>query len=49
MNINGQKMPVETISQMGGGGERRMVEGVNSSLIYCKNFSKYHMYLYPAQ
>jgi hypothetical protein len=38
-------MPVETISQMGGGGEKRMAERVNSSmiyLIYYKNVFKCH-------
>jgi hypothetical protein len=36
---------VENVPGMGEGGWRRMMEGVNSSmiyLIYCKNFCKYH-------
>jgi hypothetical protein len=34
--------PVEIIPGMGRweGGSRRMMEGVNSNLIYCKNFCK---------
>jgi hypothetical protein len=42
---NGKMRPVETISGMGRGGIRRMMEGMNSSimyLIYCKNFCKCH-------
>jgi hypothetical protein len=38
-------IPVEIIPGFGGGGYWRMVEGVNSSmiyLIYCKNFCKCH-------
>jgi hypothetical protein len=43
MCVNGKLTTVETTPEVGGGGEekRRMVEGVNSSiiyLIYCKNF-----------
>jgi hypothetical protein len=34
MNVNGKKLPFETISLMGGGGDKRMVGGVNSSMIY---------------
>jgi hypothetical protein len=37
--------PVETIPGMGWGAQRRMVEGVNSSIIFlidCKNFCKCH-------
>jgi hypothetical protein len=44
MYVNGKIRPVETIAGMGWG-ERRMVEGVNSSmlyLIYCKNICKCH-------
>jgi hypothetical protein len=34
---------VETIPGMGGeGGEKRMVEEVNSTMIYCYNFYKCH-------
>jgi hypothetical protein len=43
MFVNGKMRPVETIPGMGGAGIRRMVEGVNSNmiyLIYCKYFSK---------
>jgi hypothetical protein len=42
MYINGKMVSVETIPRMGEGG-RRMVEEVNSSmiyLIYCKSFHK---------
>jgi hypothetical protein len=38
---NGKMRPVETIPGIGGGG-KRMVEGVNSSIINCKNFHKCH-------
>jgi hypothetical protein len=44
MYINGKMIPVETVPGMGGGW-RRMVEGVNSSmmyLIYYNNFCKCH-------
>jgi hypothetical protein len=37
---NGKMRPDETIPGMGEGGQRRMVEGVNSIMIYCKNFGK---------
>jgi hypothetical protein len=44
MYVNGKMRIVETIPGMGGGGGwRRMMEGMNSSmiyLIYCKNFCK---------
>jgi hypothetical protein len=43
MYENGKIRHVETIPGMGGGGIRRMMEGVNSTmiyLIYCKNFCK---------
>jgi hypothetical protein len=33
--------PVETVPGIEGGG-RRMMEGVNSTVIYCKNFYKCH-------
>jgi hypothetical protein len=39
MYANGNMRPVETIPGMG---ERGMMEGMNSSGIYCKNFSKCH-------
>jgi hypothetical protein len=38
-------IPVETVPGIGGGGWKRAVKGVNSSMIYlihCKNFYKYH-------
>jgi hypothetical protein len=44
MCVNGKMRPVETMG-MGGEGKRRMMEGINSSmiyLIYCKNFCKCH-------
>jgi hypothetical protein len=34
--------PDETLPGMGGGGKRRMVEGVNATMIYCEFFYKYH-------
>jgi hypothetical protein len=39
---NGKMRPVETITGMEEGGLRRMMEGKNSIMIYCKNFSKCH-------
>jgi hypothetical protein len=43
MYINGKMRPVETIPEMEGGEEqRRIMEGVNSTMIYCKNFYKCH-------
>jgi hypothetical protein len=38
MYINGKMRPVETIPGMGEGGQRGMMEGMNSTMIYCKNF-----------
>jgi hypothetical protein len=35
MYVNGEMRPVETIPEM-------EVEGVNSTMIYCKNFCKGH-------
>jgi hypothetical protein len=54
MYVNEKMRPVETIPGMGGKKEglRRMVEGVNSSmiyLIYCKNLCKCHNIPHPAQ
>jgi hypothetical protein len=40
MYVNGKMRPDETIPGMGGGGERRMMEGVNLTNIYCKHFCK---------
>jgi hypothetical protein len=42
MYENGKMRSVETIPGMGGGGKRRMMEGVNSSMIYCEHFYKCH-------
>jgi hypothetical protein len=45
MYVNGKMISVETIPGMGGGGWKRVVEGVNSNTIYlihCKNFCKCH-------
>jgi uncharacterized protein YhbP (UPF0306 family) len=45
MYINGKMRIVETIPGVGGRGKKRMMEGVNSTMIYfiyCKNFCKYH-------
>jgi hypothetical protein len=35
--------PVETILIMGEGGDKREWYRVNSIMIYCKNFCKYHV------
>jgi hypothetical protein len=40
MYVNGKMRPVETLPRIGRG--KRMVEGVNSNMIYCKNFCKCH-------
>jgi hypothetical protein len=43
MYVNAKMIPVETVPGIRGGGWRREVEGVNSSLIYlihCKNLHK---------
>jgi hypothetical protein len=42
MYVNGKMRPVENIPEKGGGKIREMMEGVNSTIIYCKNFCKYH-------
>jgi hypothetical protein len=42
MNANGKMRPAETIPGMEEGGKRRMMEGVKSTMIYCKNFGKRH-------
>jgi hypothetical protein len=42
MYVNGKLIPVQTIPGMGVGGYRKMMEGANSSMIYCKNFCKCH-------
>jgi hypothetical protein len=34
MYENGKMRPVETVPDMGGGGIRRMMEAVNSTMIY---------------
>jgi hypothetical protein len=44
MYVNGKMRTVETIPGMGTGRKRRMIQGVNSTMIYCKNFGRYHMY-----
>jgi hypothetical protein len=51
MYVNGKMRPVETIPGIGEREIRRMVEGVNSSmihLIYCKNFCKCHKVPQPS-
>jgi hypothetical protein len=40
-------IPVETIPEIGGG-KKRIMEGVNLTMIYCKNFCKCHI-VPPAQ
>jgi hypothetical protein len=42
MYEDGKMRPVETIPEMGARGKRRVMEEVNSSMIYCKNFCKCH-------
>jgi hypothetical protein len=42
MYVNGKMRDAETISGMVAGGKRRMMEGVISTTIYCKNFCKFH-------
>jgi hypothetical protein len=39
---NGKMRPVETIPGMWEDGERRRMEGVDSTMIDCKNFCKCH-------
>jgi hypothetical protein len=34
--------PVEAVPGKGEGGKRRTMEGVNSTMIYCKHFCKCH-------
>jgi hypothetical protein len=41
MYVNGKMRPGETV--MGGREKRRMMEKVNSTKIYCKNFYKCHI------
>jgi hypothetical protein len=48
MYENGKMRPVETVPGMGGGGIKENDGGVNSTMIYCKNFGKYHNVL-PVQ
>jgi hypothetical protein len=45
MYTNDKMRPVETIPGIGGGGQRRMMEGINSAVFYCKNFV--NVILYP--
>jgi hypothetical protein len=42
MYVNGKLRSVKTSPGMGEGGQRRMMEVVNSAMKYCKNFYKYH-------
>jgi hypothetical protein len=42
MYENGKMRPVETIPGMGEEGKREWWRGVNSIMIYCKNFCKCH-------
>jgi hypothetical protein len=48
MYANGKMRHIETISRMEGDGIRRIMEQVNSTMIYCKNFCKCHN-IPPAQ
>jgi hypothetical protein len=48
-HVNGKIRSIETIQgSEGRGGQRRMMEGVNSGMIYCKNICKCHN-VSPAQ
>jgi hypothetical protein len=40
MYVNGKMRPVETVPGMGGEGIKENDGGVNSMMIYCKNFCK---------
>jgi hypothetical protein len=42
MYENGKLIHVETILGMGEGEQRKIMEGVNPTMIYCMNFYKYH-------
>jgi hypothetical protein len=42
MYVNGKVRPVENIPGMGGGGQQRLMVGVNSTMIYYKNFGNCH-------
>jgi hypothetical protein len=39
--VNVKIIPIETIPRMGRGGQRRAMEGVNSSMIYLKHFKNF--------
>jgi hypothetical protein len=43
MYENGKMRSVETILRLGEGGERRIMEGMNSTKLYCKHFCKCHI------
>jgi hypothetical protein len=40
---NGKMRSVETIARMGEGQIKRMMEGMNSTMIHCKKFCKCHI------
>jgi hypothetical protein len=42
MYPNGKMTPVETIPGIAGKGIKENMEGVNSTIIHCKNFCKCH-------
>jgi hypothetical protein len=42
MYVNGKMRPVETVPGMRGEGIKENDGGVNSTMIYCKNFCKCH-------
>jgi hypothetical protein len=42
MYANGKMRPAETIPGIGAVGIKGMMEGENSTIIYCKNFYKCH-------
>jgi hypothetical protein len=42
LGVNGKVRPVEAIPGMGGRGIKKNGGGMNSTMVYCKNFCKCH-------
>jgi hypothetical protein len=40
--VSGKMRPIKTIPGMEGGGQKRMMEGLNSTTIYCKYLCQCH-------